>query len=287
MPLTGFFCAMFIPLPVLFYRLKLGRTMGRFVPVVTGLTLFMIAGISFDVLVFIELLLLGFYLGEFFEQKLSLEKTVLYACGVVLGTATVCLLLYCSLTDTGISALISKYVASNLALSIALYKSIGMPEEHIQLLSDSMEHIRYVLTRIMPALSVILVLFLCWTSLLFSRPILKSRKLFYPEFGSLNLWRLPEYVVWAAIGSALMLFFPGSGLKLIGLNSVLILMAVYFLQGIAIISFFFEKKEIPRIFRFFLYSLIAVWHLLLAAVIGLGLFDTWLNFRKLAVNKKD
>jgi uncharacterized protein YybS (DUF2232 family) len=59
-------------------------------------------------------------------------------------------------------------------------------------------------------------------------------------------------------------------------------MSVYFFQGIAIVSFYFNKKQFPRIIRIFLYTLIAVQQLVLLAVIGLGFFDMWFNFRKLA-----
>jgi uncharacterized protein YybS (DUF2232 family) len=49
----------------------------------------------------------------------------------------------------------------------------------------------------------------------------------------------------------------------------------------AIVSFYFEKKQVPRFFRILLYTLIALQQLALIAVIGIGLFDMWFNFRKL------
>ena len=64
-------------------------------------------------------------------------------------------------------------------------------------------------------------------------------------------------------------------------NGLLILLTVYFFQGIAIVSYFFEKKRFPRLLRLLLYSLIAVQQILLLFVIGLGIFDMWLNFRKI------
>ena len=58
-------------------------------------------------------------------------------------------------------------------------------------------------------------------------------------------------------------------------------MTIYFFQGIAIVSFFFEKKRLPVALRFILYSLIVVQQFLLLLIIGFGFFDMWLNFRKL------
>ena len=73
----------------------------------------------------------------------------------------------------------------------------------------------------------------------------------------------------------------------IGMNGVIVLMTVYFFQGIAIVSFFFEKKQLPVALRFILYSLIAIQQLLLLVVIGCGFFDMWLNFRKLETNRSE
>ena len=65
MPLVGFFCAMFAPLPTLFYRSKLGRQNGAIVPILTMILMVAILGeISIDILFFAELLLLGFVLSE-------------------------------------------------------------------------------------------------------------------------------------------------------------------------------------------------------------------------------
>jgi uncharacterized protein YybS (DUF2232 family) len=81
------------------------------------------------------------------------------------------------------------------------------------------------------------------------------------------------------------MLFPASAAKLLGINILLIAMTIYFFQGMGIVSFFFEKKKVPRIFKILLYSLIALQQLALIAVIGIGLFDMWFNFRKLEKTK--
>ncbi|MGD9106978.1 MAG: DUF2232 domain-containing protein, partial [Desulfobacterales bacterium] len=100
-------------------------------------------------------------------------------------------------------------------------------------------------------------------------------------FGSLKLWKAPEVLIWGIIGCGLLLLLPGMTFKFVGLNGLLIMLTIYFFQGIAIVSFYFEKKRFPRMLRVFLYSLIALQQVVLIVIIGLGLFDMWLNFRKL------
>jgi len=286
MPIIGFVSALLIPLPTLFYRSKLGRTTGAIIPVLTIILMVaVLRGISIDILFFFELLLLGFIMSELFELDLSVEKTLLYACSSVLCTGIVCLLFYSKIAKIGIIALVSEYVAKNLELTLALYKDIGVSKETIRMISASLENIQYVLIRIIPAIVIASTFFVSWICLLLSKPMLKRRDLFYPDFGALNLWKAPEPLVWGLIGSGVLLILPYTAFKIIGLNGLLILMTIYFFHGMAIVSFYFERKQFPRILRFFLYSLIALQQVVLLIVIGLGIFDMWLNFRKIELKE--
>lgn len=280
-PIIGFVGALFIPLPILYYRIKLGRIIGAFIPVFTGLVLLIvIGGISTDTLFFAELLLIGFLLGELIGLNLSIEKTILLTTAAVLFSGLISLFIYSIFSGTSITAVVSGYVAKNLELTMALYQSMGMSEENVRLISQTLEQIQQVLVRIIPAIVTASTLFVAWSNILLAKPLLRSRSLFYPDFGSLKMWKAPEALVWVVIGCALVLFIPVTTLKIIGSNGLLILMMIYFFQGIAIVSFYFEKKRFPRFVRFFLYALIALQQLILLIVIGLGFFDMWVNFRR-------
>jgi len=265
-PIFGFVCSLFIPLPILFYRSKLGRATGAIIPILTIIVMVaVLGGLSIDILFFVELLLLGFVLSELIELNLSIEKTMLYTCGSVIFIGIVGLLFYNNLSNKGFYALVSEYVSKNLILTLEIYKNMGVSQEGIHMISNSLENIEYVLIRIIPALVVASTLFVSWTNLLVAKPILKRHGFFYPSFGSLGL----------------LLLLPERTFKFFGLNGLLIMLTIYFFQGIAIVSFYFEKKKFPRMLRVFLYSLIALQQVILLVIIGLGFFDMWLNFRKL------
>ncbi|KKK87662.1 hypothetical protein LCGC14_2751000 [marine sediment metagenome] len=288
MPIIGFFCSLLLPLPVLFYRSKLGRSTGSIIPVASIALMIVILGrASIDILFFGELLLLGFVLSELIEMNLSVEKTICYAVSAVLLTGTFGLLLHGSIARIGIQALVSDYVAKNLQLTMAIYENMGVSEDSIHLISNSLENIQYVLVRIFPSLVIGSTLFVAWVNLLIAKPMLTARKLFFSDFGSLNLWKAPDFLVWGAIGCGLTLLLPSKALKMFGLNGLIILMIVYFFEGIAIVSFYFEKKQFPRMLRLFAYSLIALQQVVLLIVIGFGIFDMWLDFRKLRINKEN
>jgi uncharacterized protein YybS (DUF2232 family) len=286
-PILGFFCTVCIPLPTLYFRAKLGRKFGAVVPAAALLALVpFLGGVQLDLLYFFELVFVGYMLGELFDWQLPVEKTVGFTClaGVIAGL--VVLAAYGIVTATGVKSLVAAYIRSNLEATVRIYESMGMSVDNLRMIKDSLDSIQYVLVRIVPALFVASVLFVSWTSLLLSRPLLQRRRLPYPDFGRLNLWKAPEALVWATIGCGLMLLIPANALRLLGLNGLLVLMTVYFFQGIAIVAYYFEKKRFPRLLRFFLYSLIALQQVVLLVVVALGFFDLWLNFRRLGVEKK-
>ena len=78
-PVFGIFCAFLIPLPIAFYRSKLGRKVGSAVPIAALAVMTVLFGrLSIGFFFFVELLLIGFIISELFELNLSIEKTVLY-----------------------------------------------------------------------------------------------------------------------------------------------------------------------------------------------------------------
>jgi uncharacterized protein YybS (DUF2232 family) len=282
LPIAGFFCSLFLPFPILFYRSKLGRTIGLIVPAVSMIILMVYTGgFSVGIIFIVELLLLGYLLSEFFELNMTVEKTILYASGGSLLAGFIGLLLYSNLSGMNLYALVSSHVATNIEMFLASYKSMGVSEESIDNLRNSLDKIQYVFIRILPAMAIASSLFVTWSNLLIARPILKLKGLYIPDFGALNLWKAPDQLIWLLIGCGLLILMPASSIKIIGLNGLLVILTIYFFQGIAVVSFFFQKKRFPRALRLVFYFLIAVQQIFLLFIIGLGLFDMWINFRKL------
>ena len=121
---------------------------------------------------------LALSLSELLELNLSIEKTILYACGSVIITGIICLLFYSNIANKEIYTLVSEYVSKNLQLTLSLYENMGMKQENIQMISTSLENIKYVFIRIIPALVVASTLFISWINLLLSKSIFKNWNIF-------------------------------------------------------------------------------------------------------------
>ena len=281
-PVLGFFCTLFIPLPTLYYRIKLGRTTSAIIPVLGFIIMVVVMqSFSMDVIFLAELLLVGFILGGLLASRFSIGKTMLYACSAVLMSGIISLFVYGIASGKDLISMLSQYVAQNIELSLVLYESLGMSEENLRLIQDSLDKIQYILVGIIPGLTITSTLLVIWINILLSKVLLKGRFPYHPDYEKLNQWQAPDYLIWALIGCGFLILLPSSATRMIGMNVLLILMTIYFFQGMAIVSFYFEKKQVPRLFRILLYTLIALQQLALIAVIGIGLFDMWVNFRKL------
>ena len=288
MPLIGLVGMFLLPLPILVCRLRLGQTKGAAVAALSFAAMAAIlGGGSLDLFVFLALLVLGFVLGESFERNYSLEKTMLVACGALTLGSLLALLFYSHSAGIGIADLISAYVHQNMVLYEEALGQIGAAPETRQALTASIELVESGMLRALPGIAVSGILFTAWVTLLLARPVLRRTDLPCPNFGSLTHWRTPEMFVWILIGCGLLVLMPVGGLKLIGLNGLLVMLQVYFFQGIAIVSFFFEKKRVPLLARWILYPLLTLQVFLLVLVIGLGIFDMWLNVRKIESNPGD
>jgi uncharacterized protein YybS (DUF2232 family) len=279
-PMAGLIGSAFIPVPLIVFRAKLGRAAAQ---VIGGAALGCagLLGGSIEALFFGELLLIGIVLGELMGRSGSLEKTMTLVCIAVILAGLGGILIASLWTGQGPLALLSEGVRHHLELSLLLYQQMGLSQEQIDFLENSIDVIQRVLVGILPALAIGSTLMVAWISLLASRRLCLRQGLPFPDYGPLDRWKAPEPMVWGVIGAGVLLLVPSLGAKLLGLNGLIVFMVVYFFQGMAIVAYFFQKKKIPRIARVVLYGLIAIQQVVMLAVIGVGFFDTWFNFRKL------
>ena len=67
--------------------------------------------------------------------------------------------------------------------------------------------------------------------------------------------------------------------RLAALNLLIVIISLYFVQGMAVIDHFFNRFVVPAFARFIFYLLLAVQPFLALAVAVLGIFDLWGDFR--------
>ena len=96
-------------------------------------------------------------------------------------------------------------------------------------------------------------------------------------------WQLPEPLVWVFIAGGALYLMPLRWLQAVGLNVLIILVGLYFLQGLSIAAFLFARFHLPRALAALSVLLLLFQPFLALLVAGLGLFDVWFAFRQLSV----
>jgi uncharacterized protein YybS (DUF2232 family) len=282
MPLIGIFAWIVLPLPVLFYRLKIGRNGGA---VIMGISLMIMIiltrNIAFNAFYFGSLLITGMILGECIEQHLSIERIMIYTAIGLGAVFTVFLFLYAAAQSQGIEQIITNYVSRYQSVSHQLFLESAQLYPDVQLDKQLFERASRLFMIIFPGIILCTYLSMALINILMIRHLLNKNNIQIKSLAHLNRWKAPDKTVFALIVSAGLMVLPSNALKIVCLNCLIIMLLVYFYQGIAIVSYFFEKKKIPFVIKSFVYILVVVQPLFMLLIISFGLFDTWINFRRL------
>lgn len=266
----GSITALLVPLPILYYRIKIGRKNTLMIPAVIILILSVVSqGPMVGILFFSGWMILGFLLGECYELRLPIEKTILFSCITVILSGCVLLIFYSNVTHTGIYDM----AFGQVSVFINHLVDTGM-------LESAPDDLVHTATSLIPGVIITMVVFIAWINVVLSLPLFRKGGLTVPNFGPLDQWKAPDYLVWLVIFTTTGLLVPAEPLKILCLNLMSIMMLIYFLQGVSIVVFFVKKTNIPVILRALLYWFVFFQFPFNLLVTGIGFFDTWVDFRK-------
>jgi uncharacterized protein YybS (DUF2232 family) len=166
--------------------------------------------------------------------------------------------------------------------AVATYRDLGMSPEQLADLESQRDELARSALRFLPALLVVGASALWLVNLRVS-----ARWAAWPQLHALSRWRMPDALIWGLIVSGFGLFVPNPIVTMIAGNVFAIVIASYFGQGLAIVSYFFQRFSLPRGLRIATYLVIALQQVAAALVVALGVFDLWGDFRHLTARPAD
>jgi len=166
--------------------------------------------------------------------------------------------------------------------AMRMQEKIGFSQESLAMLKEHTPQIVDMMLQILPALLLLSFAFIVLINILYIGRRFPERRRHWFALEYLREWKGPEALVWGLIACGFSLFIADLGtLRVVALNLLLVIGAIYFAQGLAVIGFFFHKNNVPRFLRGLTYVLIVFQQIFTLLVVGLGLFDLWGNFRRL------
>lgn len=97
----------------------------------------------------------------------------------------------------------------------------------------------------------------------------------------LTHWRSPDVLVWVFIGAVTLLVIAEEWLFWLGANALIACGTIYLLQGIAVLAFWLQKRNVSRPLRAAIYTAVALMEVFMILLAVAGLFDMWFDFRRL------
>lgn len=286
-PFFGPFLSLLIPLPFLFYLSKLGLKEG----IKVCLAALLITGIAAKVmgeplliLFCLEFGFLGLILSELFKREYSYSLTIFYGTLLMLLVGAV-FMLFASIAKgvTPVDMAVT-YLQTNLDAAIGMHEKEGLKPEQIDLIKKITPVLIDLIKKIYPSLLITGTGFVVWLNVVISKPLFRIKGIRYPDLGRADMWKAPDYLVWGLIAAGFLKLLPISVLDSVATNALIVFAAIYVFHGLSIVLFFFNKYNVPALARFIIYLIIALQQLSLILLALMGLFDQWIDFRKLSRN---
>lgn len=283
-PFVGPFFIFLIPLPFLYYATKLGLRDGLKITAVTLLIVGLIAKLAGypQIIIFcFEFGLVGLILSEIYRRKYTLGFTMFWGTCATLIIGAIFLTLIALSQKMGPMEMILGYFRENLGATIRAYEEMGLESEKVGQLQEYGKILTDILEMIYPALSIIGSGLVVYIAVVLSRPLFRLGSIQYPDFAPMGEWQSHDLLVWGVIAAGFALFLSTGGIRFVAINGLIVMAVIYVFQGLAIVLFFFNKYSVPHWVRFGVYLLILFQQIFWIVLALAGLFDQWIDFRKI------
>ena len=282
-PVIGSICLVFLPM-ILFFngtvndRIK--TAIAFFIPFSLLFFLSTLLHLNLPTIAIFTMGMAGLFIAQIAAKNGSVEKIIIYPALFII--AAICFYFIYGGFVLSVSPwqLVVKYIAATIQENIKLYSQLPLKTEDINYIKDNEKNIIDGFTQIFPSLIIITSTLIIWANFLLGKRILGKAGITWPKFTELTRWKSPELIIWIFIISGGLFFVPNKDINFFSLNIFLVTCFIYLLQGLAIVSFFFQNKNVPLFFRYLFYFFIAVQQILMIPIIAVGLFDIWIDFRK-------
>ncbi|MDE2179761.1 MAG: DUF2232 domain-containing protein [candidate division NC10 bacterium] len=278
-PIAGSFFGLLTPLPLILLSLRGGRGVALLGVLAVGIFVAGLLGPGHAWFFYIEFGLPAMVLAEAIRRQWTPEVSVAVGSLAVLAGGLVGLFILA----WGAGGSILDFLKHRLDIAVRdameLYGKMGVSPDEVGPLFGSGEEVRRILLTTSPGLFTAAAL------------LSTSANFFLARRGSAQVtvsgdaapgftWSVPDSLVWVFIGSAVLLLSGLPIAKEIGLNGLLVMMTVYFLQGLAIATFWIRRLRLSPFVGFVGVVLLLLQPLLLLLVTLVGLFDIWVVFRR-------
>lgn len=273
---------LFTPLPAAFVGIRHGSTAGGMTVTLTLLGVLLTGGPTQGIMYLVQFGIPGAVLPWLLNRGMAWDKAVVVVLSAMAAASLGALLVFSAVAGESplsmVDGLIDKEIAQTSTVMQEMFAGADLPAEQEKEVARAVENMATFLQKAYPGI-VITVAGLMTLGLVLLLALLARGRYALPG-KSFPQWKAPEQLVWVLILSGFIVAFADGMLATVGLNVLVILLPVYFLQGLAVIDCFFRRKAFSPVIRTIGYLLVTLVNPLPMLVTGIGVFDMWADFRK-------
>jgi hypothetical protein len=214
----------------------------------------------------------------------SISQTLVGSLVVLFGVGALLLAVYSTFVQSPTQRLVTRYFDNVIYMSQEYVRAVEqLQEDEDEPLTALVEELPRHLSMVLPALMVIGYLVTnLFNYILVRRYCQRSQPPLTLDPDDLTCWRASDYLVWIFLASGTALLIPIDLVSTIGLNVLLVTLAIYLLQGLAIVLFWGRRLPLPLGVQCLMIAVVFLIAGPLCVIVctAAGLFDLWVDFRR-------
>jgi len=272
-PLAG----VFAPFPVLYYTLKSGRGAGAAIIIIATLVLITISPAG-ALIYLLQCGLFSMLLAEFLSRGNGAAKSIAFTVAINLLVIAVLAISYVLLQGVDINSLVLKGINNAFIQTETYYSKSGLAGDELEVLRTGLKQAADIVGKAYPSLLTVTLVAIAGVNLLLLKKTIHRlpRRILIGDFGT---FKNPDKLVWVLIVSGFALLVNNELVARSALNVLIVLISLYFVQGLSIVTHFLKRFQVPRFIAYIFFAVLVVQPYLTVVVAAAGLFDLWCDFR--------
>ncbi len=271
------------PIPIIILGKRHGMAVSIVATIAAGLILSFLTPPIHAIQLVIMYGLVGIVLGYAYQKDMGIGKAILLGYVVALVSTVLLLQFYHLATGVNITDELGQMMKISLQEITKIYQQSGIDEGLIEETMKQVKNTLQTILQLLPVLLLMIPFIITIINMWIAEKIL--RRLGYPvkNLPPFWNWQLPNHVGFGLF-AILFIVVLGNYLKIpkidmVYLNLVYLIFLVFYVQGLAIVAYFFHEKKVSKGLWVLGFLLILIVPLFQIGVQFLGLFDTIFHFR--------
>lgn len=296
MPLFSIAAIPAMPIPVAFITSRHGIGAGFLVSLLTGAACMALTapliGFAAGTLIFLLAAIAGLGGGLAMRKEVTQYRLFISTAAVFFAALLLWLAALLLISGQGPVSAVESLADATAEPSRQIYQAMGFNEKDVEEAIAQAREFALLLPYLAPAVLLVVSLVLSGVNLAFGRRVFARLRQPFPRDFVFRDYRVHWLFAYAMIIALLCEFLSPyapeaytSAIELVGANLFIISEVLFFIQGMAIANFFLWVYKVARVKRLAVYSCLILLQLTLSLTSWMGLFDTWIDYRRRFIRK--